>query len=259
MFMLPFMEDPAQHRRRMEARARSALAHKLPYPDIKPQRMDRSGHDVGAIASTFKVENPLDGILDTPASSQQDSGVIDASKSLWYRCMRLPLYSGLPIAQANDLFTDAARIFFDAPVVVPSLQFHNGVEWKTWMGLAPAELWSLRSGVQAATGNVVLAGLGMGWLLSQVVKKSSVKSVVVVEKDRNLLDWFGNRLCQKYGVSEIICANIYDVAARFRSHKLLLDIWQDFGDARYDHDLFVLRQTHKVWAWGSARASAFFP
>ena len=86
------------------------------------------------------------------------------------------------------------------------------VKWgMVWMSMTPMEMLTQRSGVQAAQGTVVIAGLGMGWLLRKVSEKPSVERVIVVEKSRDLLDWFGTALCQRYSkVSDVICDDAYN-------------------------------------------------
>src|SRR5579885_2058394 len=73
------------------------------------------------------------------------------------------------------------------------------VRWgSVWMSLTPMEMLTQRSGIPFATKTVVLGGLGLGWLLRKVCEKPEVERVVVVERSRELLDWYGLELCRRY-------------------------------------------------------------
>ena len=123
-----------------------------------------------------------------------------------------------------------------------------------WMSITPAEMLTQRSGVQAAEGTVVLGGLGLGWLLRKVCEKPSVERVIVVEKSRELLDWYGTALCKRYGkVSDVICDDVYNQIGKHGAKvKYLLDIWLRFGQSRRDSRFKTLKRRLKkrLWGWG---------
>jgi hypothetical protein len=124
------------------------------------------------------------------------------------------------------------------------------------MSVTPAEMISQRSGIRRAQGKVVVGGLGLGWFLDQVCSKDDVEEVIVVERNEELLDWYGYRLCRDQAkVREVICDDVYAVAERFPNHQLLLDIWPTYAGAygaEGDERLAALRKTagDRVWAWG---------
>lgn len=263
MWFAPMFEDPEKARQRAVRRAESALARKLPWPEVRPVRADRTtAEDVGIIADTYAPHNPLAAIF--PEVKAPGENVVSPSGTLRYELRRLPLYAGLPIAAGGD-YTDGARAFFDAEIAIPTLHYrkpttHNPEKWETWMGLTPLEMWSQRSGIRAATGDVVLGGLGMGWLLSEIAAKPTVKSIVVVESDRALLDWFGRQLCATLPkVKDVICADVFAVAQKLDTGKarFILDIWPGASDAKWDRRLRELRATGaRCWAWGSPRGES---
>jgi hypothetical protein len=124
-----------------------------------------------------------------------------------------------------------------------------------WMSLTPMEMMTQRSGVKLASRTVVIGGLGLGWLLRKVCEKPEVEQVIVVEKSQEVLDWYGFRMCSRFGkVSEVICDDVYrhigkhGVAARY-----LLDIWHLYSGAADDHRLVPFRRKinkRRLWAWG---------
>ncbi len=160
----------------LDYRAKSALRHALPFDNIKPPRGKK---DVGVIASSYNPENPLDIIFPkAPVVKPHQRGIIDPSNNLSYAKVLLPKGVGIQISAANDFYGDGGRAYFDDDINVPVLSYNRHGSWDVWMSLTPMELWTQRSGIQAATGEVVIGGLGMGWLLRQVAKKKSVTSRV---------------------------------------------------------------------------------
>lgn len=122
------------------------------------------------------------------------------------------------------------------------------------MSITPAELLSQRSGIKFCRGNVVIGGLGMGWFMQEVLKRKQVAKVTVVEKNRDLLDWYGERMCKEHGV-DLICDDVWNVVGKQPAGtRYAIDIWKGFFRARYDRQLMDARKAgHDIWAWGSAR------
>lgn len=238
-----------------KARSRAAIERARAWPIDPP----KSRHDVGIIASTFAIENPLAEIF-----PQVPSNGLIYNERLKYQVKTLPVHEGLHIGSSSSLFADGPRAFFDAPVQIPILMHYRTrgfTEWEIWMSLTPMEVWTQASGIRAATGRVVLGGLGMGWLLRQIAKKPTVKEIVVVENDKDLLDWFGQTLCAATPkVSEVICGDFWEHAHKMdlKRDRFVADIWPGLGEADNSIDLARLRATGaKVWAWGSARPSNY--
>jgi len=87
--------------------------------------------------------------------------------------------------------------------------------------------------VSKANGNVLIAGLGIGYILGDICSKDSVKSVLVIEKNQDVIDLvlphvkfniapFGNKLF-------VLCADIFDWRPE-RGRKfdtIYNDIWPD--------------------------------
>jgi hypothetical protein len=256
-FLNPFcslQDDKKMH----ERRAKAVLADAKPWPGLKPPSGRR---DIGIIAKTFVAENPLAEIFTKMPKSEE----IVYKGRLRYQLRDLPLHCGLPISAGDDLYHDGGRAYFDEAIKIPVLHFRlepdqkpwERERWDVWMSLTPHEMWSQRSGIQAATGRVILGGLGMGWLLRQIAKKPTVKEIIVVEKDADILEWFGNKICERTPkVSEVICGDYWEHAHKMnlKKDRFIADIWPGYGDARHDRNLARLRATGaKVWAWGCVR------
>jgi hypothetical protein len=132
----------------------------------------------------------------------------------------------------------------------------GGKPREVWMSITPAEIFSCRPGVRAATGRVVLGGLGLGWMLEKIHDKKTVKEIIVVEKSQELLDWYGTALCAKYPkVSSVVREDVFTYAEKCAvdETRWVLDIWQSFGSAADDLRVEKMRKRGmRVWAWGES-------
>eukprot|EP00939_MAST-03C_sp_MAST-3C-sp1_P003351 g3351.t1 len=134
-----------------------------------------------------------------------------SGKWLWIR-RRMPLGIPMPLpcCDASDGDDDRASILFssgsnardddddDAPEVAMLFERSKSREadYMTWMSISPMEILTQQPLVDAAKGRVVICGLGMGWMLSQVMRRGRavVSEVVLIEIDRELVDWILPRL-----------------------------------------------------------------
>jgi len=159
--------------------------------------------------------------------------------------------STLGIAQGHK----QSRIAFTTDVNIPALHNKAG---DVVMSLAPMEVITQRRGVRTAKGRVLIGGLGMGWLTRKVCEKKSVKQVTVWEKDPDVIEFFGKAIRKDFPDKLSIChGNVYEFIEDSGGQlvqsceTVLMDIWNDFGDAKYDRKFRDLAQRHpRVWAWG---------
>lgn len=108
----------------------------------------------------------------------------------------------------------------------------------TWMSITPMELESHITHVLEATGDVLVGGLGMGYYITQIVSKPDVKSVVVIEKDMEVIEAYdklmktnptyfsNNKLTILHGDLFEILPDIKDMFT-FEFSYAYLDIWLD--------------------------------
>lgn len=157
---------------------------------------------------------------------------------------------GIPLLQNRR----TGVVCWDQDVVIPVLL--DGRSLSVWMSLTPMEVFTLREGISLAKGTVIIGGLGMGYLLRKVCEKTTVERVIVVEHSRELLDWFGDRLClAQPKVTDVICGDAYDQLGKFGDQaRYLFDIWPSYGDAAEDARFIAAKQQHRyVWGWGDYR------
>lgn len=180
---------------------------------------------------------------ETPAGHllRSPSGEFAYMNRLWRRGQ------GIPLLQNRK----TGVVCWDDDVVIPVLL--DGRTLSVWMSLTPMEIFTMREGISMAKGTVVIGGLGMGYLLRKVCEKTTVERVIVVEHSRELLDWFGERLCAAQPkVTDVICGDAYEQLGKFGDGaRYLFDIWPTYGDAAEDVRFQGIKQQYRgVWGWG---------
>jgi hypothetical protein len=60
--------------------------------------------------------------------------------------------------------------------------------WSTVMSDTPAEAWEHRRLYQAATGDILLNGLGLGFCLAAILRKDGIRTITVIEKSEDVLE-----------------------------------------------------------------------
>jgi hypothetical protein len=221
-------------------------------------------------------------VLRLDAASYRPDVLFDVAPSLWEEGgAYVPSPDGrlayqnrlLPAGRPLRLYgKQEGKVYWNGDVVIPTL-IDTGRWWDTgepfppevslpqrvqfgapWMSLTPMEMLTHRRGAQLASHTVVLGGLGLGWLLRKVCEKPEVERVVVVEKSRVLLDWYGYRLCgRSEKVRDVLCDDVFRQVGRHGPFaRYLLDVWHVYSGARDDARLAPLRRTLKrrLWAWG---------
>lgn len=78
-----------------------------------------------------------------------------------------------------------------------------------WMSVTPMELESQAPHAHFATGHTVIAGLGMGVVLYNILRKPEVTKVTVLEKDKHVIAMFGKiaDACNWEGYDKLIIVN----------------------------------------------------
>ena len=187
-------------------------------------------------------------------------------------CMKtLPAHACIATLQGSR----RGNVMFDGPVDIPSLheKCPDGT-WREspWMSITPMEVMTQRPGTKLARGHTVVAGLGLGWGLFEVMKKRSVKKVTLVERSQELVDWLLPRIMDNIRLRageglpklEVIVGDALDVLVDYTADVALIDIFKNYGG----NEFFVRRGPEDrfhggppkniptVWCWGSAPLSS---
>lgn len=98
-----------------------------------------------------------------------------------------PIICGDVITDANRHYLDITPIgYFKEPFSFLSLK-ENDV---TWMSLTPFEMETMAIALNSVSGTVVALGLGLGYFASMAAMKTNVKQVIVVEKDKQVIELY---------------------------------------------------------------------
>ena len=131
-------------------------------------------------------------------------------------------------------YKEYSRIgYFDEKFSYLALTQGNNV----WMSLNPNEIETMKPYIQKGKGNVLVLGLGMGYVPYLLSLKDEVKSVTIVEKDQEVIDIF-NKLIWPNFTNKNKVKIIKDDAVKFvqNSQKsqqfdyIFADLWHDPDD-----------------------------
>lgn len=170
------------------------------------------------------------------------------SKRYYYSHNLLPQGARLRIMSGNR----QGFVVFDRSVFFPTLVEQTDYSRRVWMSTTPMEVFTLRSGIRRAKGDVIVAGLGLGYQLSAICEKSSVKSVRVVEKDLELSQWLGKRIvsrCCAETKPRIIVGDAHTLLPVMTGDVAIVDIWDSYGGNHFGP---ICPDINHVWCWGSS-------
>lgn len=119
-----------------------------------------------------------------------------------------------------------------APLQAFGSNFALSRNGQTWMSTTPMERESQWRHVLAARGHVVIAGLGMGWLVANAARKPEVTAVTVLERDPEVIALFPKILPRYAGMEKVKIVNTDALAWKTSQVVDLLaaDIWLTLGD-----------------------------
>ena len=152
---------------------------------------------------------------------------------------------------------DTRRVlaYFRNGVPMPAENWHLKKGSTVWMSLTPMELESQGYHARMATGNVVVAGLGMGALVYNLLANPKVKHVTVVDINQAVVDllklaapWFavGPRL-------DVVVMDALKYVPTHPVDTLIVDIWPNLGQEEAERDTKAMQanvQAKVVGWWG---------
>lgn len=110
-----------------------------------------------------------------------------------------------------------------------------------------------------ARGRVLIAGLGLGMILTKILAKKEVEHVTIIEKYQDVIDLVGPHF--KHKKLQIICADIYEwrPAKGAKFDCIYFDVWadqstDDLEDMRKLHQAFKSFKAQGAWmeSWNRA-------
>jgi hypothetical protein len=106
---------------------------------------------------------------------------------------------------------------------------------KEWMSLKPNEINTMKKDISESFGNVLVAGLGMGYFSYMISLKENVKKITIVEKDKDLINFFNKTILNNFEYKDKIKI-INDDFFNYISNNQLdfdfcyIDIYRDVSD-----------------------------
>ena len=86
----------------------------------------------------------------------------------------------------NGYKEDSAIGYFNQKFSYLALTENNNI----WMSLNPNEIETMKPYIERGKGNVLVLGLGMGYVPFMLANKDDVRSITIIEKDQNIIDLF---------------------------------------------------------------------
>ncbi|MCQ2087508.1 MAG: methyltransferase [Bacilli bacterium] len=115
--------------------------------------------------------------------------------------------------------------YFDQKFTYPAL--FEGKD--LWMSLNPNEITTMDNSIKSAKGNVLVLGLGMGYITYMMSQKSNVKTITVVEKNKENIKLFKKFLLPKFeNKTKIRIVNDDAISYIVRNNKfdyIYADLW----------------------------------
>ena len=149
-----------------------------------------------------------------------------------------------------------ARIMYienPTSIEYPALEEYMNDRWAVWMSASPMECLSMKSHAKAASGHVLIGGLGLGILAWLCASKPLVKSVTVVELRQEVIDLVLPVIA--HPKIAVVNGDIwgYVDTTKERYDFISLDIWQNLGNAILDAFPAKERAARALKRGGSAR------
>ena len=109
-----------------------------------------------------------------------------------------------------------------------------------WMSLNPNEIETMKPFIDKAKGEVLVLGLGMGYVPFMMANKSEVKHITIIEKDKNIINLFNKVLFplfrNKSKISVVQDDAIHYLNSKKKYDYIFADLWHNPDDGL---DLFI--------------------
>lgn len=135
------------------------------------------------------------------------------------------------------------------------------IDGHIYMSLMPFEVQSMAIPIDKAHGHVIVAGLGMGWMVDSLQKNDYVDKITVYENDVDVIEFYKSmRPNLDSDIVEIIQGDYYSLRD-LECDFFLCDIYEDMELERGldDHTNFVALNPKVVtaWFWGMEKLISY--
>lgn len=157
-----------------------------------------------------------------------------ALKMLKYEPYQLFAYDEIKVT--NDYKEYSAIGYFNRPFSYLALTEGNNV----WMSLNPNEIETMKPFINKAKGNVLVLGLGMGYVPYMMANKNEVNKITIVEKDPEIINLFNKLIYPHFKYQNKIQIIKDDAINYTKNHQnydyIFADLWHNPEDGL---DLFI--------------------
>ena len=122
--------------------------------------------------------------------------------------------------------------FFTGDVLFPSIYEGD----MPWVSVCPSEIFTMSEAVPHAFGRVLVLGLGLGYFPFRIAEKADVREIVIVERQREIIELFETHLLPQFPRKEkitVVRADAFDYLGktpRGRFDYCYADIWENDVD-----------------------------
>ncbi len=121
--------------------------------------------------------------------------------------------------------------YYSKEVKYPVLKHNKDV----WMSITPNEIATMQNSIDEANGKVLVVGLGLGYYPYMISLKNDVKEIIIVEKDKDVIEIFKKNILPQFSHKEKITI-VNDDAYKFIENNktkfdyAFIDIWHNPND-----------------------------
>lgn len=182
------------------------------------------------ICKMIKLENTCDYLNDAYFNLQLNN-INDLNVEL-----RWDKYSPYELFVLDDIKKINGHIvpqlgFFKEEYRYPAIYKNNRI----WMSVIPNEINTMKNDIKALKGNVVVCGLGMGYILYHLLQKNDINKIKVIEYDKDIIEFFNKYLKNQFpNISKLEIIN--DDALNYLKNipkevdMVYVDLWHDASD-----------------------------
>lgn len=104
----------------------------------------------------------------------------------------------------------------------------------TWMNITPNEINTMKQAISKVKGRVIVFGLGLGYFPYMISLKENVKEIVIIEKDKTIIDIFNKELLPQFQNKEkikIVEADAFNYLKKIDEFDYaFIDLWHNAED-----------------------------
>lgn len=158
----------------------------------------------------------------------------------------------IEIKKVRMLDSDACFYINEKSVDVEYMRAELYISGELYMSITPMEVQAHINPILWASGNILVAGLGLGYYLYIVTEKPEVKMITVIEKNPEIIRWYKEKF-QFSDKIRFICGDIFKERIQDSFDFVYVDIWPNFliDEIETDMQLIMKRIQSKLYAfWG---------